>query len=136
MPGCFRPVDKSAGEHGRVDQAVLQRGEAIAAAAGAHERDAFLVDAPMLERRGDDNLIQTDDGQHADLFAAQFLRRADARTGDDAVGVFVEISADNDDVGAGEIGGDMRLRRDDVELDLAAGQRMGRFRAAAEENRL
>jgi len=38
---------------------------------------------------------------------------------------FVEVSANNDDVGAGEIGGDMRLRRDDVKLYLAAGQRVG-----------
>ncbi len=135
MPARFRPVNESTGEHRRVDQAVLQRGEAIAATAGAHKRDAFLIDAPMLERCGDDNLIQSDHGQHANLFTAQFLRRADTGFGDDAVSVFVEISADNDDVGAGKIGSDMRLRRDDVELCFAAGQRVGRFRTAPEKNR-
>ena len=134
--GSFRPVDESAGEHRRVDQAVLQRGEAIAAAAGAHQHNAFLVDAPVPERGGNDDLIQSDDGQDADLFAAQLLWRADAWPSDYAVSVFVEISSDNDDIGAGKIRGDMRLRRDNVELYLAAGQRVGRFRATAEKNRL
>ena len=102
----------------------------------AHQHDTFLVDAPVPERGGNDDLIQSDDGQDADFFAAQLLWRADAWPSDYAVSVFVEISSDNDDIGAGKIRGDMRLRRDNVELYLAAGQRVGRFRATAEKNRL
>src|SRR5688572_4101387 len=115
------PVDKRAGQHGGVDQAVLQRSEAVAAASGADQGDAFLVHAPVPERGSDDDLIQADDGENADLLAAQVLRRAVAGPGHEAVGVFVKVCADDDDVRTREIRRDMRLRRDDIELNLSAG---------------
>ena len=114
----------------------MQRGQPIPAAAGAHEGNAFFVDAPVPQCGGDDNLIEADDGQHADLLAAQLLRRAQPGARHDAISVLVKVSADDEDVGAREVRGDVRLRRDDVKLDLAAGERQTRFRAAAEQNRL
>ena len=89
----------------------------------------------MPQRRRDDDLIEADDRKNADFLAAQVLGRADAGTGDEAVGVLVEIGADDDDVRARERRSDMRLRRDDVELDLAGRQSMSRLGTAAKKNR-
>ena len=133
--GGFGAIDESSGKHGGIDQTILRRGETIAAAARADERDALFLDTPVPERRSDDDLIQSDDGQNADFFAAQLLGRADAAASDDAVGVFVEVGADDNNLRARKIGGDVRLRSDDVELDFTARQRVRRLGAAPKEDR-
>src|SRR4029434_9472898 len=134
--GGFGAIDKRAGEHGGVDETALQCREAISAAAAAHQSHTFLVHAPVSERGGNDDLVEPHDGKNADLLATQILRRANTGASDEAIGVSVEVGADDDGIGSGEVGGDMRLGSDYVELNLAAGASRGRPRLCAREYRV